>query len=486
MAELLHVERLLELPGVRSSKRRVAVEMAEGRVCSIREGHAEGGDGLLALPAMVNAHDHGYGIRPISQGIVDDALECWIACLKGRISVDPWLESVVAFGRMALSGIGATVHCHNSLAAERLPEEAEAVARAARDIGIRVAFVCPILDRNAWVYGDQRGLLPHVAPEYRAFVESGISSRPPAIHLVDQVEEIARNLESEFFNVQYGPVGPQWCQEATLVRIAENSERYGRRIHMHFLESSRQRQWLDAAYPQGIVRHLDDIGFLSARLGVAHGVHLTEEESEVLASRDVLVSVNTSSNLRLRSGIAPVSCFLRQELRFGLGLDGAAHDDDQDYLRDMRLAFRLHGGWGVWNELQPQDMFRAAHRDGFTFVDGSEDYGIVEEGARADILTLDYGAMTADQVTDGVEELDILLARMRAEHVRDLFVAGRSVVRDGALVGMDLDAAEDDLTKRAVQEAPGLDEEMVRRRSIGEGVRSYYGDWEGSTLGKGR
>ncbi len=486
MIEILHADRLLDSPGSGSSKRRVAVEMADGRVHSVREGQAVGGEGLLALPAMVNAHDHGYGVRPVSQGIADDALECWITCLKGRRSVDPWLEAVVAFGRMALSGIGATVHCHNSLAAERLPDEAEAVARAARDIGIRVAFVCPILDRNPWVYGDQRELLPYLSPEHRGFVESAISSCSPAIHLVEQVEEIARNLESEFFNVQYGPVGPQWCQEATLVRIAENSERYGRRIHMHLLESRRQRQWLDSAYPQGIVHYLDDIGFLSARLGVAHGVHLTEEEAGVLASRDVLVSVNTSSNLRLRSGIAPVSRFLRHQLRFGLGLDGAAHDDDQDYLRDMRLAFRLHGGWGMWNEVLQQDVFHAAHRNGFSFIDGSLDYGTLDEGARADILALDYGAMTADLVAGSVEELDILFARMRAEHVRDLFVAGRPVVRDGALVGLDLGAAEVELTERARQDAAGLDEEMALRRCIREGVRSFYADREGRTPGKMR
>ena len=312
MAERLAVDRLLAQPGETAARRRMAIEMADGRIRSVRPAEQEANAGLLAMPAMVNAHDHGYGLRPLAQGIADDALECWIACLHGRISVDPWLEAVVAFGRMALAGIGATVHCHNSLRAERLLEEVEDVARAAADVGIRVAFVCPILDRNPWIYGDQQDFLPHVGPSDRAFVEAAIPGQGPAFDLVDQVEEIAKSHETELFNVQYGPVGPQWCHDRTLERIAENSARTGRRIHMHFLESPRQRRWLDVAYPQGIVNHFDDIGLLSPRLGVAHGVQLREEESALLAERGVSVAVNTSSNLRLRSGIAPVARFVRQ------------------------------------------------------------------------------------------------------------------------------------------------------------------------------
>ncbi|NJN36902.1 MAG: amidohydrolase family protein [Nitrospiraceae bacterium] len=87
--------------------------------------------------------------------------------------------------------------------------------------------------------------------------------------------------------------------------------------------------------------HLDRLGLLSPRLTVAHGVHLTEEECTLLAKRQVTVSVNTSSNLRLRSGVAPVSRFRRTGLGFGLGLDGMSFDDS---LRDVaqHTAFTTH------------------------------------------------------------------------------------------------------------------------------------------------
>ena len=474
MNRTLEVDRLLAAPGHRPAGRDARVTIAGGRVAAVDDTGGRS-NGLVALPAMVNAHDHGYGVRPLALGGADDALECWIASLS-RVTVEPRLEAAVAFGRMALAGIGATVHCHNSLVADQLVSEAAGVALAAADVGIRVAFSCPIRDRNPWVYGDQRALLPHLPPADRAAIESTLAEGPPAHHLVEQVEAIAAAHENDLFQVQYGPIGPQWCRDATLERIAEASAANDRRVHMHLLESRRQREWLDATYRQGIVRFLDDIGLLSPRLTVAHGVHLNDEECALLAERGVTVAVNTSCNLRMRSGVAPVGRFMRYGLAFGFGLDGCAHDDDQDFFRDLRLAWRLHNGTGLEQALPPGRLFDAACRHGFRCIDGSDDYGEVAPGARADLVVLDYAAMTEDFLTPEQDEVDIVLARATSRHVRDLFVAGRRVVGDGVLVGLDLPEAEREFMDRARRMA-SLDAEQAgwhRRRR--EGVRAYYAD----------
>ena len=473
MTRTLCVERLLAAPGHVRAMRDVALRIRGGRIAEIGSAHGRDGAGRIALPAMVNAHDHGYGVSPIALGGSDDALECWIASLS-RITIEPRLEAAVAFGRMALAGIGATVHCHNSLVADQLEAEAEGVARAAADVGIRVAFSCPIRDRNPWVYGDQHALLPHLPAADRAEIEASISDGGPAHHLVEQVEAIAAAHESELFQVQYGPIGPQWCRNVTLERIAEASAANDRRVHMHLLESQRQREWLDATYRQGIVRFLDDIGLLSPRLTVAHGVHLTEDECALLAERGVTVAVNTACNLRMRSGVAPVARFMRHGLRFGFGLDGCAHDDDQDYFRDLRLAWRLHNGTGLEQALPPGRLFDAACRHGFRCIDGSDDYGEIVPGARADLVVLDYAAMTEDFLILEQDEVDILLTRATSRHVRDLLVAGRRVVGDGALVGLDLADAEQEFMERARRVAALDVEQAARHRRRREGVRAYY------------
>ena len=475
MTGTLEVERLLAAPGHLPAARDIRLTFAEGRIAGIEEIQGPCRNGHIALPAMVNAHDHGYGIRPPALGGSDDALECWIASFS-RATIEPRLEAAVAFGRMALAGIGATVHCHNSLVADSLESEAAGVALAAADVGIRIAFSCPVRDRNPWVYGDQRALLPYLPPNDRARMEASIADSGPALHLVEQVEAVAASHETELFQIQYGPIGPQWCHDATLERIAEASATNDRRVHMHLLESRRQREWLDATYPQGIVRFLDDIGLLSSRLTLAHGVHLTDEECALLAERGVTMAVNTSSNLRLRSGVAPVARFMQHELCFGLGLDGCAHDDDQDYFRDLRLAWRLHNGAGLEPAFPPARLFDAACRGGFRCIDGSDDYGEIAPGARADLVVLDYAGMREDFLISDEDELDVVLMRATSRHVRGLLVAGREVVSNSALTGLDLEDAERELIERARTTAAADSGQTARHRRRRDAVRAYYAD----------
>ena len=80
-------------------------------------------------------------------------------------------------------------------------------------------------------------------------------------------------------SVQYGPNGVQWCSDELLQAIAQASQRTGRRVHMHLLETKYQRQWADATYPDGVVRMLDDIGLLSIPIdaGPLRVGHIREE-----------------------------------------------------------------------------------------------------------------------------------------------------------------------------------------------------------------
>lgn len=464
----IEVDRLLAAPGRSTEQPNRRITVAEGRITAIEAGG--GGTGLLALPPLANAHDHGRGLRPVAFGALDDALEAWIPALRLEPLVDPYRRAAVAFGRMALVGIAATNHCHNTQRPDRLIEEAAGVARAAADVGIRVAFAVPIADRNPFVYGDTDALAALHAPADWALVRPLARGGTPAETQLAAVEAIAAH-ESPWFQVQYGPIGPQWVEDATLARIAAASAGSGRRVHMHLLETRRQREWADATYPHGLVRHLDALGLLSERLTVAHGVWLREDEAGLLAERGVTLSVNTSSNLRLRSGTAPVAMLRRAGVRLGLGLDGAALDDDEDPWRELRLAWWLHAGTDITPGWSVRGLWEAACDHGHASCGAP--VPAIEVGAPADLALLDLATIQADAVTAEPPTLPFLLARARARHVQGLLVGGREVVRDGRLTGIDLTALEAELLAEARAAGPPIDPGLVARHQ--DAIRQFYG-----------
>lgn len=472
--------RALLHPGRETAARDAEIAIAGDRIGAVRTGAARpadaiGGAAMLALPALSNAHDHGRGLRPSAHGVADDAVELWVPGTYTLPPLDPYLVASVALGRMAESGVASVMHCHLFRPPERLLAEAEAVARATRETGIRVAFVVPIRDRHRLGYGNDEAILACMDPACRA--EIAAQYRRPLPDAKDQiaaVAEIARRFGGANFHVQFGPIGVEWCSDALLEAVAAEAARTGLRVHMHLLESRTQREWADGAYPGGIVRHLDRMGLLSPRLSVAHAVWLTEDECALLAARGVTVSVNTTSNLRLRSGIAPMEAMRRAKLRVALGMDALSLDDDEDMLRELRLAWRVHRGFGMEDVLDKPALFDAALRRGPEIVTGARGFGAIEPGAPADILLLDYAAMTADAIAEVCDEAEMLLARATAGHVKALVVAGRLVVADGKLTGLDLRAAERELTGAARAHAPALAAQRRTLCAYQDGLRRFY------------
>ena len=209
---------------------------------------------------------------------------------------------------------------------------------------------------------------------------------------------------------------------------------------MHLLETKYQRQWADAAYPDGLVRMLDEIGLLSPRLTLAHCVWARPDELELLAERGVTISVNTSSNLHLHSGLAPAIEMRKRGCSVALGIDGKALDDDDDALRELRLSYLLHAGTGFDRALTRQQALQAAVSNGRFAVTNVNDSGLIETGSAADMLLLDWAALDNDGLREDVEPINMLFSRATAKHIRELIVGGQPVVRDGRVSGVDLPA----------------------------------------------
>ncbi|MGV2052977.1 amidohydrolase family protein [Agrobacterium sp. 22-209-1] len=425
---------------------------------------ARGGD--LIMPAPINAHDHGYGIRTLDFAAFDDALEVWIPRLRLRPRTDPYLEALVAFSRLALNGVGGTMHCHNSLNAESLITEAALVCKAASDVGIRLALSCPMLDFDPWAYGGgPPRLRPFMSADEWDAVEDTIPRYASIARQLEAVDIVAAENKGGLFDIQYGPIGPQWCSNALLEAIADASSNNNRRVHMHLLESPRQRAWLDRRFPNGVVRYLDDIGFLSPRLAVAHGVQLTQAECELLAERGVQLVSNPSANLRLRSGIAPASDAMRAGLKVAIGLDGTSLDDDQDLWREMRLFRLLQAGCDLDEKMTAQTTLKAAIHHAAQ---------VINAPPARDLVCIDYRGLTQDAIFTDVDVPETLMTRMTGRYARGLVVDGSTVMRDRKLVNVDFDNARSELRAQAKADLPRLEKQRGLAKSLSDAARRYY------------
>ena len=476
--------RIMAHPMIERTRGSGTIKVADGIIESIefddgsRNPTGQGSD-MLAMPALGNGHDHGRGVKFLSFGLKDDTLEAWVPAFYARPEVDAYLNAALIMARLAKSGIGSAVHCHtmprDDVRPGVLEKEIAAVAKAAQDVGIRIGLVVPMRDRNRFCYGEDESVLSMLSPDDRTEVARnwGYSALPPR-EQVTRVEEIGNKYDSDLVQVQFGPLGVQWASDELLELVGEASARTGRRVHMHFLESRYQREWMDATYPSGVVNFLDRIGLLSPRLTVAHGVWLTPQEMNVLAARDVIVSLNTSSNLRLGSGIAPAREMIARGVPLALGLDGLALDDDDDPMREMRLADVLHRGPGFMKSIPRDALFTASMAVAPRAVTGQRNHGQLAPGMAADIVTVDYGAMSRDVIDGMMDESNLVLSRATAHHVSSLMVAGREVVKGGKVLGVDERALEQELTAQISAQKSHLVKQMPIVGTYQEKLRSYY------------
>jgi cytosine/adenosine deaminase-related metal-dependent hydrolase len=423
----------------------VVLRHDNGIITSISEGAAPpSARRTFVIPALVNAHDHA---RPTASsfGAVNMPLESWIIRSAFGTPPDPYLAAASALARSARAGCGSMmIHYTRPSGTMALVEEAKAIARAADDVGIRIAFALAVRDQNPIVYGDSGPVLSSLSAEDRKTVEEMFVK--PAMSPRDYLEltdAIAAAISGPKIDVQLGPAGVQWCSRPLLEAIAENSARTGRRVHMHLLETIYQRAYADAHFPDGVVNYLRDIGLLTKRLTLAHCIHARPDELEIIAASGARIVTNFSSNLHLHSGLAPIAAAHQCGCGIAVGVDGLALDEDDDVIREMRLVQLAHGGLGFKRTWTRPEFFSLAIRNGRAAT-GAPGTGELMPGAPADFVVIDLDRLDRDAIMP-VDPLELLFARGNASVVRDVVVDGCTIVRDGKPTGVDLPAIEQEL-----------------------------------------
>src|SRR5580698_8148740 len=147
-----------------ASQRRITIE--GGRVEEVSDCAVADATRLFVMPALVNAHDHGRAVRTNSLGAGGKPLETWLQYQALIPSADPYLVAAVALSRAALGGVGTVMmHLTRPQGLTDLSTEAAAIARAGREVGIRVGFAVSMRDRNPLAYGPSEPILNALPPQ---------------------------------------------------------------------------------------------------------------------------------------------------------------------------------------------------------------------------------------------------------------------------------------------------------------------------------
>jgi 5-methylthioadenosine/S-adenosylhomocysteine deaminase len=160
-------------------------------------------------------------------------------------------------------------------------------------------------------------------------------------------------------------------------------------VHIHLSETEAEVHNSVKQFGYTPVRYLNQLGMLSSRLMIAHGIYVDDEEIQMLADTGVQVVHNPASNMKLGSGIGFKFVEMRNAgIPVGIGTDGCSSSNNLDMVEAMKLASLLGKGWRKNPVvLTADEMFFAATGQGADMLGIKA--GRIEEGYLADLCLID-------------------------------------------------------------------------------------------------
>ena len=251
----------------------------------------------------------------------------------------------------------------------------------------------------------------------------------------------------------FGPHAPYTCRPETFKEIQALAEAYEVGIHTHLAETRDEVSLLRDRYGKTPAQFLEDLGLLSPRLLVAHGVYLSDEDIRLLAEHDVAVAYNPSSNMKLASGIARIPDLLAAGVRVGLGTDSNLSNNNLDMFEEMRIGAMLQKLAQSDASVLPCDqILRMATIDAAACLGLADQIGSIEVGKRADLILVDLRAphmwpVLPEPISNVVEQL---VYSASAGDVLTTIVDGEVLMRDRNVLTLDESEAEQTVLEAAL------------------------------------
>jgi 8-oxoguanine deaminase len=381
--------------------------------------------GKILLPGLVNTHHHLYQTLTRCYPPAQDApLFSWLQSLYpiwAKLTPQAvYLSALVGLAELVLSGCTTAVdQLYLFPNGVRLEDE----IRAARELGVRF-HPC----RGSMSLGESEGGLP---PDEVVEDEEAILADSRRV-----IEEFHEPAPYSMCRIMVSPCSPFSVTPELMRDSRELAQSYGVHCHSHVAETLDEEAFCQEKYGCRPVEYLASVGWLGEDVSYAHGVHLNEDELQLLADTGTGIAHCPTSNMRLGSGIAPVTRMLEVGVKVGLAVDGSASNDSSHMLNEARMAMLLQRVKQGPTAIGARQVLDMATRGGASLL-GRDDIGVLSPGKAADVIAIDAqrlqysgsGDIVAATVFCSPAEVDLSI------------INGRIVVEDGQLAELDLGPA---------------------------------------------
>lgn len=371
--------------------------------------------GKYVLPGFVNTHVHTS--QQISRGVGDDV--DFITWLHKRMwpyesnmtEEDSYVSTLMTALELIRSGVTSF--------AEPGGQFVSGMARATAESGLRGKLAKSVMDCG-------EGLPP-------------IWQRSMEQELEQQVEDLEKyhNTAGGRVQVWFGLRTIFNNTDELIVKTKELADKYGVGVHMHVAEAKEEKEYTYQRWGEGTVKHLEGLGVLDKNLLAVHTVWLTDEELELFKKRDVKVSHNPASAMRVL-GFARIPKMLNMGINVSIGTDGASSSNHMDMVDEMWLTSLIHKGWRLDPTVVPaQDILRMATRWGARALLDEDLYGTLEVGKKADLIVIDPHGPSMMPVND---KIAALVTAMHSSNVQSTMCNGKWLMRDRKILTLDEEA----------------------------------------------
>ena len=444
-----------------------------------------GSDRHLLIPGLINAHLHGRGLSPLQLGLKDDNLDDYIIDYMALKPLDPYLDTLFNAAKLIRSGVTCVQHAAIARDPDNIEQETLEVLRAYQDSGLRVSFASLFQDKAGFVFGDEQGFIDSLPQSLARKISEWADGLSEAA-TENSFELLSRLLnkykDHPLIRVAASPTGIEYCTDDLIRRVATFARKHDVGIHMHCDETAKQHDASYQRFGKSSVEHLHALGVLGRKTSLAHGTWLNQRDIEICAETGTAICNNASCNLRLRAGVAPVSRMLSAGVPVAIGTDSFGLNNDEDFLQETRLVANLHRlpSWPDTTDCpNAYDVFRMATTNGAKAAFMDDVTGALEVGKQADLVLLDFDAMTAPYVHPSLHPVDCFVGFAKPQHIDLVMVSGRVLYEKRRLTCIDEAVLMEGMKRVANAEAdPEFEEIAETMKQVRRHVADYYRAWQ--------